>query len=82
MNIFNLDEKEFDKKIDEIFDNIDPNVLLEDLISCGLKIEKKAEYSTYYVEEYDYSIEFGKKSFLDKILNKKEDKSENLMEAA
>ena len=86
MNIFKLDEKEFDKKIDEIVDNIDPNTLLKELISCGLKIENKAEYTinnTYFMGvKYDYSIEITKKSFWDKLWNKKEEVTEKLGEAA
>lgn len=86
MNIFSLDEKEFDKKIDEIFDNIDPETLMKDLVSCGLKVEKKEEYSvsnTYFIEdECNYSIEVTKIGFWDKLFRKKEEVSNDLMEAA
>ena len=86
MNIFNLDDKEFDKKINEIFDNINPEELLEELVECGLKINDKVEYSisnSYIMEnEYDYSLQFNKTKMWDKLFNKKKNNKEKLMEAA
>jgi len=38
MNIFKYVGKEFDKKLDEIFANIDKDELKKELIECGLKI--------------------------------------------
>lgn len=38
MNIFKYEGKEFDKKIDELFNNISKEELKNDLIECGLVI--------------------------------------------
>lgn len=38
MNIFEYDGDEFDKKLDEIFANIDKEQLKKELIECGLEI--------------------------------------------
>lgn len=38
MNIFKYKGKEFDKKIDELFNNISKEELKNDLIECGLVI--------------------------------------------
>lgn len=42
MNIFEYNDKEFDKILNEVFDNIDENVLKRQLMECGL-IFTKAE---------------------------------------
>ena len=36
MNIFEYDGEEFDKKLDEIFNNMDKNTLKKELMKCGL----------------------------------------------
>lgn len=41
MNIFKYNTKNFDKKINKIFDKQDPKKLKKYLIKCGLVIEKK-----------------------------------------
>ncbi len=38
MNIFELNDEEFDKKLDEIFSKIDKEKLLQELIECGLEV--------------------------------------------
>lgn len=38
MNIFELEGEEFDKKLDEIFSNINKEELKKELIECGLEI--------------------------------------------
>lgn len=38
MNIFEFDGEEFDKKLDEIFSNMDKEKLKKELIECGLEI--------------------------------------------
>lgn len=43
MNIFNLSDKEFDKKLKEMFSNVSKEKLLEDLIECGLEIKNEKE---------------------------------------
>lgn len=40
MNLFDLPMKEFDKKIDEIFNQYTPEELLEELKKCGLEVNK------------------------------------------
>lgn len=41
MNIFNYQGKEFDKKVDEIFNKIEANKLKEELIECGLEVKRE-----------------------------------------
>ena len=38
MDIFKLNDEEFDKKLDEIFENIDTEELFQELIECGLAV--------------------------------------------
>lgn len=38
MNVFEYDGEEFDKKLDEVFNNMDKNTLKKELIKCGLII--------------------------------------------
>ncbi len=38
MDIFKLNDEEFDKKLDEIFENIDKEDLFQELIECGLEV--------------------------------------------
>jgi hypothetical protein len=38
MDIFELNDDEFDKKLDEIFENIDTEELFQELIECGLEV--------------------------------------------
>lgn len=40
-NIFNLEEKDFDKKADEVFDNIEPKELKDKLIQNGLELTEE-----------------------------------------
>lgn len=40
MNIFEYNGEEFDKKLDEIFKNINREQLKKDLIECGLEIRR------------------------------------------
>lgn len=47
MNIFEYEGKEFDKKLDEIFSNINKEELKKELIECGLVI-KQSTYKTQY----------------------------------
>ena len=50
MDIFDLDVNDFEKKIDELLENITVEDLLEELIDNGLTID---EYDSecYYIEE-------------------------------
>lgn len=41
MNIFKYDGKEFDGKLNEIFDNIDKEKLKQELIECSLVIKEE-----------------------------------------
>ena len=41
MNIFKYEGKEFNKKLDEIFNNISTDELKKELIECDLKIKKE-----------------------------------------
>ena len=43
MNIFEYDGEEFDKKVDEVFGNINANELKRELIECGL-VDKVRDY--------------------------------------
>lgn len=38
MDIFDLSIGEFNKKLDEIFENIDTEELFQELIECGLEV--------------------------------------------
>lgn len=40
-NIFNLEEKDFDKKVDDVFDNIEPKELKDELIENGLELTEE-----------------------------------------
>lgn len=40
MNIFEYEGKEFDKKLDEIFKDINKEKLKQELIECGLKVKE------------------------------------------
>lgn len=42
MNIFEMSDEEFEKYLKEKFDNINPEILLEKLIECGLIIEDES----------------------------------------
>ena len=52
MNIFEYNDKEYDKKLEEIFSNIDREQLKKDLISCGLEIYME-------VKKLDLKLEKG-----------------------
>ena len=41
MNIFEYDGEEFDKKLDEIFENINIEELKKELVECGLIIKQE-----------------------------------------
>ena len=43
MNIFEMSDEEFEKYLKEKFDNINPEILLEKLIECGLIIEDESD---------------------------------------
>lgn len=57
MNIFEYNDKEYDKKLEEIFSNIDKEQLKKDLISCGLEINME-------VKKLDLKLEKGHAVFL------------------
>ncbi len=42
MNIFEMSDEEFEKYLKDKFDNINPEILLEKLIECGLIIEDES----------------------------------------
>ena len=43
MNIFEYDGEEFDRKLDEVFNNMDKNTLKKELMKCGLIFVNKEE---------------------------------------
>lgn len=43
MNIFEYDGEEFDKKLDEVFNNMDKNTLKKELMKCGLIFVNREE---------------------------------------
>lgn len=43
MDIFDYDGEEFDKKLDDIFENISTEELIKELIECGLEIKQQKE---------------------------------------
>lgn len=43
MNVFEYDREEFDKKLDEIFNNMDKNTLKKELMKCGLIFVNREE---------------------------------------
>lgn len=55
MNIFKLNEKDFNKKIDEIFNNIAKDTLKEELIECGLKIKEGFNMDKEDIEQMQIS---------------------------
>ena len=43
MDIFDYDGEEFEKKLDDIFENISTEELIKELIECGLEIKQQKE---------------------------------------
>ena len=43
MNIFEYNDEEFDRVLNEVFDNIDKNVLKRELMDCGLILQKQTK---------------------------------------
>lgn len=43
MNIFEYNDEEFDRVLNEVFDNIDKNVLKRELMECGLILQKQTK---------------------------------------
>ena len=41
MDIFDLDKKEFEKKIDKLLESVSDDELLQELIECGLKTQEE-----------------------------------------
>jgi len=89
MNIFEYDGEEFDKKLDEIFENINIEELKKELVECGLIIKQEVYninneidlienniYST--VDSQQISIELHLKANIE--LNKQEREEEEWME--
>ncbi len=64
MNIFKYEGKEFDKKLDELFDNISKEELKSELIECGLVINTN-NYTNInycvYIDNAKYSKKENKK---------------------
>lgn len=60
MNIFKYNGKDFDEKINEIFDNISNDDLKEELISCGLDINSD-NYTQRYYPVVDNNEKYSKK---------------------
>ncbi len=64
MNIFEYEGKEFDKKLDEIFNNISKEELKNELIECGLVINTNNYINTnycMYIDNANYSKKEKKK---------------------
>lgn len=84
MDIFDLSIEEFEKKVDELLDNISEEELLEELIQGGLIIDEYEDEGYYIEENYDNIwIHKAKKNNMEKILsllNRRE--KEDLLEAA
>ena len=55
MNIFKYNGKDFDEKINEIFDNISNDDLKEELIECSLKIKEDFNMDKEDIEQMQIS---------------------------
>lgn len=98
MNIFDYEGEEFDKKLEELFQNIDKEQFKKELVECGLEIKTQvysAEYEEFleglndFENEVESSVIEIEESFIEKsknIINKgkeeKEWKEEKLALAA
>ena len=89
MDIFDLSVEEFENRIDELLENIDPEELLKKLISNGLEVNiYDNEEKNYYMESINniwvHNNGTNKKSLIVNILNRNKNKKQNidLMEAA
>jgi len=47
MNIFNMNDEEFEKFLQDNIDNMPPAILLDELIKCGLTTEEVEEDITF-----------------------------------
>ena len=83
MDIFDLNLKEFEEKVNELVDNMTADELLEELIDNGLIIDEY-EKSSYYdinIEIENTWVHKNKKNKFEKMKINKKMKS-NLLEAA
>lgn len=80
MNIFKVSEKERNKVIDELLNNITEEQLLKELISEGLEIQESIIIrDQYYIEEnmqnedtiFNIHIKSTSSKFIDSILRRK-----------
>ena len=70
MDIFDLSIEEFEKKIDELLDNISEDELLEELIQNGLIIDEYEDEGYYIEKNYNNIwVHKTKTSNMEKILN-------------
>ena len=76
MNIFEYDGEEFDKKLEEIFQNIDKEQLKKELIECGLEIKPEVyciENRKFFKELNDFeNIVESRKIKIEKSLPEKD----------
>lgn len=73
MNIFEYEGKEFDKKLDEIFKNINKENLKRELIECGLEIKRTiAEEQLYKLKQEPLNMEREYKTIKDLTIIKQE----------
>lgn len=63
MNIFDYEGKEFDKKLDEVFENKNKTELKKELVECGLEIQNKST-------EQEMSLDTAKEICKDMVLHK------------
>ena len=83
MDIFDLNLKEFEEKVNELVENMTADELLEELIDNGLIIDEY-EKSSYYdinIEKENTWVHKNKKNKFEKMKINKKMKS-NLLEAA
>ena len=89
MNIFEYDGEEFDKKLEEIFKDINKDELKKELIECGLEIQEEVELdidADYYNKELEensywvHSRDSRWTRFVSKLKIKKKNSQENSSE--
>ena len=66
MNIFEYDGEEFDKKLDEVFNNMDKNTLKKELIKCGLIFVNREENDmwTEYIKTVPLDVDKKSKELM------------------
>lgn len=77
MDIFDLSFEEFEKRVDEILENITEEELLQELIENGLMVDSYVKYISYIEEEENVWIHKNRTSRIERIksvmINNKKD---------